>query len=122
MIAGVGGIGRKSLDLASVVSQLMGIFIINTLKLIGSLLETNLSKAVEMSAKQRKAATDFSGTFPKKTIESWKKMVKQWQEDPSRPNPYVSNERGMYFEEIDGCVTHDHFTSIENIGGSVAVG
>jgi hypothetical protein len=86
------------------------------------LLETNLGKAVEMAAKQRKAATDFSGMFPKKTIENWQKMVKEWQENPSRPNPYISNERGMYSEGVSACMSHDYLTSIEDLRGSLATG
>ena len=32
------------------------------------MLETNLTKAVEMASKQRKVANDFTGTFPDETV------------------------------------------------------
>jgi hypothetical protein len=63
----------------------------------GSLFETNLTKAKEMASIQRKAANDFAATFPEDTIQQWKQMVQEWEANPSRPNPYVSNDRGMYF-------------------------
>jgi hypothetical protein len=66
----------------------------------GSLLGTNLAKAVEMKSKQQKVADDFTATFPSETVRQWRKMVKRWQKKPSRPNPYVSNERGTFFEDI----------------------
>ena len=119
-IAGVVGIGGRSSDLVSTVFYQMGMLVIDTPKLIGSLLETNLGKAVEMAVKQRKAAIDFSGTFPKKTVEKWRKMVKEWQENPSCSNPYVSNERGMYSEEIGGRTSDYYSPSIENLRGLIA--
>ena len=51
-------------------------------------------KAVEMAEKQRRIAADFTTTFPSKTVRRWRKMVEEWQVNTSRPNPYVSNERG----------------------------
>ena len=63
----------------------------------GSLLDANLIKAKEMASIQRKAADDFTTTFPQDTISEWKRMLREWEADPSRPNPYVSNVRGMPF-------------------------
>lgn len=60
----------------------------------------NLEKAVEMEKTQRKVANDFSATFPLKTVRQWRKMVKEWQANPSCPNPYISNERGMFLESV----------------------
>jgi hypothetical protein len=68
--------------------------------LVGSLLETNLVKAAGAASKQRKVAEDFTATFPDETVETWKEMVDKWQKEPSSPNPYVSNERGMFFFEV----------------------
>ena len=65
---------------------------------VGSLLATNLIKASEMASRQRKAADDFTTTFPDETVKEWRKMVKDWQEDSSLPNPYASEERGMFFQ------------------------
>ena len=50
-----------------------------------------------MASKQRKAADDFSGTFADEILRKWEKMVEEWQEDHSRTNPYIFNERGMFF-------------------------
>ena len=72
---------------------------------VESLLKTNLVKAVEMASIQRKAATDFSRTFPDKTIKQWKKMVREWERDSSRPDPYVSAERGMFFNIFGGNIS-----------------
>ena len=55
-------------------------------------------KAVEMASKQRTVASGFSGTFTNETLQKWKEMIKEWQENSSRPNPYVSNERGTVFQ------------------------
>ena len=65
--------------------------------LIGSLLEKNLSKAVEMKSKQRQVADDFTTTFPQETIQAWSRMIKNWEADASYPNPYISKERGRFF-------------------------
>jgi hypothetical protein len=50
-----------------------------------------------MASKQRKVANDFATTFPLDTIKRWKRMVKKWEANPSRPNPYVSKDRGRLF-------------------------
>ena len=54
-------------------------------------------KAVDMASKQRKAADDFTATFPSSTVKKWKRMVRKWEADSSRPNPYVSKERGRCY-------------------------
>ena len=59
-------------------------------------------KAAEMALKQRKIADDFADTFPRKTVQQWRQMVEEWQTDPLRPNPYVSNKRGTFFLNLSG--------------------
>jgi len=49
-----------------------------------------------MASVQRKAADDFTATFPLHMIQQWRRMVKEWEVDSSRPNPYVSKERGRF--------------------------
>lgn len=61
-----------------------------------------------MASKQRQAASEFSGTFPDETVQSWKKMVKDWETDPLCPNPYVSNERGRFFHAILWLKSHNN--------------
>lgn len=59
-----------------------------------------------MASKQCKIADDFAATFPDKVIQQWRRMVKDWQENTSRPNPYVLNERGMFFDSAQSlCLT-----------------
>ena len=70
------------------------------MSILGSSLKTNLVKALEMASTQRKVADEFSETFPEGVIRQWRKMVKEWEENPSQPNPYSSNERGTCFEDI----------------------
>ena len=88
---------------------------------IGSLLETNLVKATEMASKQRKVANDFTATFPPRTVQGWKRMVREWQANSSRPNPYVSKERGKLFATlISSTVAYCCFTSFETCRHPVA--
>jgi len=88
--------------------------------LIGSLLETNLVKATEMASKQRKAADDFTATFPPDVIQQWRRMVREWEADPSRPNPYVSKDRGRSFCCTLSTVAHSHLDSFKSLRNQVA--
>lgn len=81
----------------------------------------NLTKAAGMATIQRKAANEFSATFPGKTVQGWMKMVKEWQENPLRPNPYVSNEHGMFSLSYLMAVSYSYLTSIEVFRGPIAV-
>jgi hypothetical protein len=84
------------------------------LTFVGSLLGTNLVKAVEMASRQRKVANDFSTTFPRSTMQKWRQMVEEWQANPSRPNPYVSNERGT---SLWGCSSVDPYCCFASVKG-----
>ena len=82
MTAGAAGTGGSSLDLVS------GIVVLHrTVQSspypIGSLLEANLIKATEMESKQRKVANDFTVTFPLDMIQQWRRMVREWEANPS---------------------------------------
>jgi len=87
---------------------------------IGSLLETNLIKAMDMASKQRKAADDFTATFPPDTVQQWKRMVREWEADSSRPNPYISKDRGRLLCPVSNPVTHSFFISFESVRNPVA--
>ena len=80
--------------------------------MVGSLLEKNLLKAVEMASKQRQVANDFTATFPPKTVQNWRCMVKEWEADPSYPNPYVLKEQGMFSQNhgvnVSYCYLFQH--------------
>jgi hypothetical protein len=60
------------------------------------LLEKNILKANEMALEQRQAASNFSATFPDKTVKGWTRMVEEWEANPSYPNPYVLKELGKF--------------------------
>ena len=96
MTAGGGGTGGKSWDLVCTLHCTGWHETILTLPLIGLSLEKNLLKAVAMSSKQRQVADDFTAMFPRETIEAWSLMVKEWEADPSKPNPYVLTEKGGF--------------------------
>ena len=66
-----------------------------------------------MASIQRKVAIDFTATFPVDTVQQWRRMVREWEEDSSRPNPYVSRERGKLFYLISSTVTHNWFISFK---------
>jgi hypothetical protein len=87
---------KKILGLGESQSVITRIRNILTTGAVGSLLEKGLLKADEMASKQRQAANDFSATFPKKIVRGWARMVKQWEANPSYPNPYVSKEHGKF--------------------------
>ena len=87
---------------------------------VGSLLEKNLSKAVEMALKQRQVANNFTATFTRQTVQAWSRMVKEWEADPSYPNPYISKEQGTPFSIPWGLVyLIIIFVSIEGFGGAL---
>jgi len=71
-----------------------------------------------MALGQRRVANDFTATFPRETVQAWSRMVKEWEADPSRPNPYVSKEQGMLFS-TPANVSYLLFTSIEAFQGVV---
>ena len=64
-----------------------------------------------MASIQRKAADDFTATFPYDTIVEWKRMVRDWEADPSCPNLYVSNDRGMAFLTLSQSLKLTHVRS-----------
>ena len=96
MTVGGAGIGGNSSGSVGLLPDFQHPVLLD-LSWVGSLLDTNLIKAKEMASIQQKAADDFTTTFPQDTIFEWKRMVQEWEADPSRPNPYVSNVRGMPF-------------------------
>ena len=96
---------KKVLGLSKFLTSRNGLLVSSHLP-AESLLKTNLVKAVEMASIQRKAAKDFSQTFPDKTVKQWKKMVKEWELDSSRPDPYVSAEHGMFFLTYLPAMSH----------------
>jgi len=64
-----------------------------------------------MASKQRKAAEDFTATFPSGKIQKWKRMVKEWEENSSRPNPYISKDRGRLFRFTSSTIADSHLSA-----------
>jgi len=56
-----------------------------------------LKEALPMSKKHRALLNALSATFPAGTVAEWTKMVNDWQEDTSQPNPFEEMALGMYF-------------------------
>ena len=59
-----------------------------------------------MASIQRKAANDFTATFPPETVGKWQRMVQEWEANSSHPNPYVSNDHGKFFRLTLIIMTH----------------
>jgi hypothetical protein len=72
-----------------------------------------------MASKQRKAADEFTETFPPDTVQQWRRMVREWEANSSRPNPYVSKDRGRLFCCIPSPTAHSCFISVESLRNSV---
>jgi hypothetical protein len=66
-----------------------------------------------MASKQRKAANEFTETFPPDTVQQWRRMVRDWEVDSSLPNPYVSKDRGKPFHLITRPTTHGLFYQLQ---------
>jgi hypothetical protein len=53
-----------------------------------------LENAIPTSKKLKDIAERFSATFPPDTLAKWEEMVKEWDADPLKPNPYVELASG----------------------------
>lgn len=49
-----------------------------------------------MRKKQAETFTSLSSGFPPETVAKWSKMVKEWELDRSKPNPYEEPEIRMF--------------------------
>lgn len=63
---------------------------------VGITLLVQLQKAVIMYTKHREAFEKFTDTFPPDVISKWDQMVKDWDADNSKPNPYQEPAAGKY--------------------------
>ena len=73
-----------------------------------------------MASKQRQVTNDFTATFTRQTVQAWSRMVKEWEADPSYPNPYISKEQGTPFSIPWGLVyLIIIFVSIEGFRGVI---
>jgi hypothetical protein len=62
--------------------------------LTGRHLRSKLSEAVPASRKHRALLNALSATFPPQTVSEWTKMVEDWQEDVTAPNPFEETALG----------------------------
>ena len=67
---------------------------------MGRHLRTKLNEALPASKKHRALLNALSATFSLQTVAEWTKMVEDWQEDTSAPNPFEETVLGMW------CLVH----------------
>jgi hypothetical protein len=60
----------------------------------GPLLLRWFLNAVKWSKIQSEAANDLAGALDEETVTQWKDMVKAWESDKSKPDPYEEREEG----------------------------
>lgn len=53
-----------------------------------------------MRDKHRNIFRQFSATFREDTVQKWQKMVKEWNDDHSQPNPYAEPQCGMFCHSV----------------------
>lgn len=77
----------------------------STYAFTGPSLASALEKALIMQKDHRKAFEDHHKTFDNATVAKWEKMIKDWEEDPQKPNPFEEPDTCKY-EYYDGsCAT-----------------
>ena len=73
----------------------------HTIDLIGPYLNTGtnlrktLEKAWKWSKAQREVANTLNATVPEETVCKWQRMVEEYKQDKSKPNPFEEPEIGM---------------------------
>ncbi|GBE89394.1 hypothetical protein SCP_1600550 [Sparassis crispa] len=60
----------------------------------------HLAEALLMMAKQKAIAEKFTSTFSPATIEKWHQMVAEWDQDKTKPDPYVEPSASMMMAMI----------------------
>jgi hypothetical protein len=58
---------------------------------------TQLRNAVKMGAKAQALHTRTTARFSPDTIEKWDQMVREWEDNPKKPNPFAETEIGKFF-------------------------
>jgi hypothetical protein len=61
---------------------------------LGPLLLWWFRNAVKWSKIQSEAANDLAGALDEDMVTQWKVMVKAWESDKSKPDPYEEQEEG----------------------------
>jgi Kyakuja-Dileera-Zisupton transposase len=55
---------------------------------LGSSFLKRLKEAYAMREKHRLIFQQFSSTFPPQTVQQWEKVIVEWENDKTKPNPY----------------------------------
>jgi hypothetical protein len=63
----------------------------------GTSLDTNLRRSIAWSKSQREVADLVTGSHSADNVEKWRKMRDDFDEDPSKPNPYEEVENRTSF-------------------------
>lgn len=50
-----------------------------------------------MRVKHQELFAKFSATFKPETVEKWEKLVREWEQDDTKANPYVEPVNSTYF-------------------------
>jgi hypothetical protein len=50
-----------------------------------------------MKLKHQELFVTFSATFKPETVEKWEKLVREWEQDNTKVNPYAEPVNSMYF-------------------------
>jgi hypothetical protein len=54
-------------------------------------------EAFLMRSKHQELFTKFSATFKPETVEKWEKLVREWEQDDTKANPYAEPVNSTYF-------------------------
>lgn len=68
--------------------------LLNTYQGSGPTLLRRFREAWAMREKHRNIFHQFSSTFREETVQKWAKLVEDWNEDHSKPNPYAEAKSG----------------------------
>jgi hypothetical protein len=58
------------------------------------LFHKRFNKAILMKGKHREIFAKFNATFKSETVEKWERMVREWEQDNEKPNPYAEHVNG----------------------------
>ena len=58
----------------------------------------SLEDAHVMKVQQRRTFDKYTTTFDAKVVREWEQMIKAWEDDPNKPDPYEEPQAGKYSE------------------------
>lgn len=63
---------------------------------VDDLLVRRAIEAVQQRAEQVEACLVFADALPARSVAEWTEMVKAWEAQPSKPNPFEPSKSGAY--------------------------